>query len=298
MKETHDPLRGLRILELGGDVSTAFAGWWLAELGATVHTLGDRRQPSSAVSDHERLTEQLFERHVARRKQSVTLPSAAAHPVSARGAAAYDVVIGDESSLAQLLPQFDGVLRSGFSIVEITSPEAGGADFGHCLVGDMLLWARSGLAFLTRELEQDAGLGAPCILLSRQASLLTGMAAAIAAVSIALERVRQPHAQRRVSVDKLEMLAALPIQPIAFAQIEGRIVGAAETDRYPGGVVQAANGPVYVRPVEPAHWHKLFALVGGLDWVTPEMLAERRFLVEARAIIDAALAAWVGTQSK
>ena len=161
----------------------------------------------------------------------------------------------------------------------------------------MALWARSGLGYLTSEITPAWGMGEPCLPLNRQASLLAGVAAAIAVAAGALTRASGA-APRRVSFDKLELLALLPMQPIAFAQLADRVVGRDARAPYPGGTMAAADGMVYVGAIDPKHWASLFRTVGELDWAADAVVRETAILREARDLIDARLREWARSATR
>ncbi len=149
--------------------------------------------------------------------------------------------------------------------IEITSPYAESGDFKRSAITDMQLWARSGLGYLTRHMDASGEMTSIAIPRNRQASILGGALAALAVVTQQLsgvdETLRKP---AHVHIDLLELLAMLPMQPVGFAQLDQRIMGApsSATFRMPGGTVSTSNGLAYVRPVEPAHWSKLLHLIG------------------------------------
>ncbi|MDA1147927.1 MAG: CoA transferase [Chloroflexi bacterium] len=203
----------------------------------------------------------------------------------------YQAVLGDADALERLTPGLPSTLVADASTVEITSPLGTGESFAETLVSDMALWARSGLGYLTREVVEDYRLGAPCLPLNRQPSLLAGLAAATAAAALAIDRSRGGVA-RRLTVDKLELLALLPMQPVAFAQIGDRIVGREAGPVYPGGTMPSADGLVYVRPVEPSHWARLFEMVDGLGWASTQIESAPQLLLEAYEELDARLRDW------
>jgi crotonobetainyl-CoA:carnitine CoA-transferase CaiB-like acyl-CoA transferase len=178
--------------------------------------------------------------------------------------------------------------------VELTSPLPATENFDDALVNDMALWAQSGLGFLTREIDDDWQLGAPCLPITRQASMLAGIATATAAVAATLEDASAP--PRHIKLDQLELLALMPMQPIAFAQLEDRIVGRPDPDQppvqLPGGTMPTANGMAYVRPVEPAHWNELLQLVGNLDWLAWMIEDDPSVLTQARGEVDKRIRDW------
>ena len=89
---------------------------------------------------------------------------------------------------------------------------------------------------------------------------------------------------------------ALLQQPVASAQIRLEAAPAVEPRRFPGGVKRAADGLVFVQPVEPTHWERLLDRVGGLDGLgisSPLRLTE---LVANRDAVDAAVDSWVASR--
>ena len=275
-----EPLRGLRVLELGTDVAARYAGWWLAECGADVATF----RPNWNAPDNAD-PEARFERHVGRGKRLSDFERDAP----------YDVIVTDVASLEQLRDQLPAALTEDASIAEVTSPLPTATSFAETLRSDMALWARSGLGYLTREVDDDGETGPPCLPLSRQASLLAGVAAATAAATAAIERTTGA-GPRRISCDKLELLALLPMQPTAVAQLTDGVVGQQQPPSSPGGNMPSADGMAFVRAVEPAHWASLFRLVDGLDWAAAEVEQNPELLRESRDELDRELRAWASRQ--
>ena len=276
------PLEGVRVLAVGADVATRFAAWWLTESGAdvAVHRPGWRPGPADDA-------EARFERLVGRRVRAADF--GADRP--------YAALVGDAASLAALSDAIPTPLRAEASVVEVTSLFPTGGSFAETQLHDMALWARSGLGYLTSEITPAWGMGEPCLPLNRQASLLAGVAAAIAVAAGALTRASGA-APRRVSFDKLELLALLPMQPIAFAQIADRVVGRDVRAPYPGGTMAAADGMVYVGAIDPKHWASLFRTVGELDWAADAVVRETAILREARDLIDARLREWARSATR
>lgn len=272
-----ESLQGLRILALGAGVAVRFAAFWLAESGA--HVVAFR--PDWQVPE-EGGPEAAFERQVCR----------------ASGAAnfdqddCYDILITDTAALDELGCRVPVRLLAGAVTIEITSPLPAANSFDEALLADMTLWARSGLGYLTREIEDDWQLGIPCIPLNRQASILAGIAAATAAVTAVQQDHDSSPAPRCIAIDQLELLALMPMQPVAFAQLAGRIVGKERGHTGPGGTVPTANGMAYVGPVEPAHWAKLLRLVGDLDWAADRVESNPGLLRESANEIDRRIREW------
>lgn len=270
------PLEGLRILALGKSVAVRCAASWLAESGADVAAFRPAWQPPGSGTP-----ESAFERQVCR----------VSHNADFERDAPYDILVTDTGALEELGARVPSQLTVNAVTIEVTSPLPAAASFDDALIKDMTLWARSGLGYLTREIDEDWTLGMPCIPLNRQASILAGIAAATAAVAVALDRdpSRAPH---HVTVDQLELLALMPMQPVAFAQLAGRVVGSERGPSFPGGTVPTANGMAYVRPVEPGHWAKLLRLVGGLDQAAEQVEDNPAVLRESAEALDTRIRAW------
>ena len=277
------PLDGVRVLAVGADVATRFAAWWLTESGAdvAVYRPGWRPDPSDDA-------EARFERLVGRGLRAADF----------RADRPYAALVGDAASLAALSDAIPPPLRTEASVVEVTSPFPTGGSFAETQLHDMALWARSGLGYLTSEITSAWTMGEPCLPLNRQASLLAGVAAAFAVATGALARAPGAPPPRRVSFDKLELLALLPMQPIAFAQLGDRIVGRDKAAPYPGGTMAVADGMVYVGAIDPKHWASLFRIVGELDWAADAVMRETAILREARDLIDARLRDWAQSATR
>ena len=277
------PLDGVRVLAVGADVATRFAAWWLTESGAdvAVYRPGWRPDPSDDA-------EARFERLVGRGLRTADF----------RADRPYAALVGDAASLAALSDAIPAPLRTEASVVEVTSPFPTGGSFAETQLHDMALWARSSLGYLTSEITPAWTMGEPCLPLNRQASLLAGVAAAFAVATGALARAPGAPPPRRVSFDKLELLALMPMQPIAFAQLGDRIVGRDKAAPYPGGTMAVADGMVYVGAIDPKHWASLFRIVGELDWAADAVMRETAILREARDLIDARLREWARSATR
>ena len=86
----------------------------------------------------------------------------------------------------------------------------------------------------------------------------------------------------------------MAMQPLAFAQMDKRVIGAPQRSpfRMPGGTVDTADGLAYLMPVEPAHWAKLLTLVGGLEDIVAQVIDRPAVLREEVELIDTALRRW------
>ena len=267
-------LKGLSVLILGNSIAARVAGAWLGDSGAVVV----RHSPTAS---HVRpdSPEGRFERHLAHH----VLPADFARDQP------YQAIIGSTKSLASR-SQVPPRLIDRATMIEIASPIEESDRFSETLVADMKLWARSGLGYLTRNLGAEGQPADPCVPCNRQPSILAGMLAATGAVAMSLgERV-----STHLRIDQLELLALMTMQPLAFAQMDKRIIGAPRRSpfRMPGGTVATADGLAYLLPVEPAHWAKLLTLVGGLEDIVAQVIDRPAVLREEVELVDTALRRW------
>jgi benzylsuccinate CoA-transferase BbsF subunit len=277
------PLGGLRVIALGASIPIRGAASWLADSGADVLKFRpDWKTPNANTA------EAAFERQVSR--SCLGADFANDEP--------YSILITDTASRVELVTQIPTQLIENAITIEVTSPLTVSADFDESLINDMLLWSRSGLGYLTREIDEDWQLAMPCLPLTRQASMLAGIAVATAAVAAVLDESDASDIERHIKIDQLELLSLVPMQPIAFAQLDDRIVGKAPPQgsvRFPGGTMPTANGFAFVRPVEPAHWVELLQLVGNLDWVAWMVEDDPSVLQQAGEEIDKRIRDWALT---
>jgi crotonobetainyl-CoA:carnitine CoA-transferase CaiB-like acyl-CoA transferase len=174
-------------------------------------------------------------------------------------------------------------------VVEIGGPE--GAD-------DTDLWVRSGMAWVTRMVEPDGTHGARVAPGDRQAAALSGAVAALAGLAGLWEREVGGRAPRRISIDRLELLTAMLMNPLASNQILGD-AAVPLIDRTAGGVMETLDGPVYARPVEPRQWLGLLERVPGLEDVKQRLAdGDATVLPERRDAINAGLADWLAGQHR
>ena len=241
----------------------------MSEAGAKVFSFVSRH-PASVKA--RRLTAQL-----ARRVE----------PIETLENETFDVIIGRPEAIAA-----HGAVLDGVDQVAITSPLDEGTSFDDSLVHDMALYARSGLGYLTREIDRNWTLSRPALPLNRQAGILAGVAAGLAAVALDIEAGAGSRNARRVEIDQLELLALMPMQPVAFAEFLGRIVGQDVAGRGVGGTVESADGLAYVGAVEPTHWARLLELVGDPGELAERVENDPGVVREHRELVDEAIRSW------
>jgi crotonobetainyl-CoA:carnitine CoA-transferase CaiB-like acyl-CoA transferase len=238
--------------------ATQVAGWWLSTLGADVES-----SPTTGEIDLD--LRDVVRRFLARRvKQTIGTDA--------------DVVVGSgngkEGSLGRTV-----VLSSSGVFVD-------------GMAAEQTLWAETGMADLTRESQGHADSGDPCVPSNRQPAFLTGTTMAILAVAARIASLQGGEPPERMAVDSRNLLALLPMQPLARAQLAPGPTVVAST-AVPGGVFDALDGPLYARAVEPDHWRELLRRVPGLGDPT-----DGPFLGWDPIAVNAALAAWVKDQRR
>jgi crotonobetainyl-CoA:carnitine CoA-transferase CaiB-like acyl-CoA transferase len=265
-------LEGLRVVVLDDDVASLTAAWWLVELGADVRAT----QGSSSPIEPGPLT---------------TLTTFLRRRLSAADATGFTYALTALDDHAASTLEW---LAPDATVVHVTGPiGAGDAAAGW---RDVLAWASSGMAYLTRTAYPERTDRLPRFPFDRQASVLSGTVAALAVCAVEYGARAGRRRPRNIEVDLQEVLTALLQQPVASAQIRLEAAPAVEPRRFPGGVKPAADGLVFVQPVEPTHWERLLDRVGGLDGLgisSPLRLTE---LVANRDAVDTAVDAWVASR--
>lgn len=189
-----------------------------------------------------------------------------------------DILLGGDES-----PRGDAV------VVGIEGPQ--GAD-------DTDLWVRSGMAWVTRLVNPDGTHGDRVAPADRQPAALAGVVAALAGLAGLWEREIDGGAPGRISIDRMELLTAMVMNPLASHQILGD-AAVPLIDRTAGGVMETLDGPVYARPVEPRQWIGLLEHVEGLEEVKRRLAdGDATVLPEARDEINAGLAGWLAGQHR
>lgn len=264
-----EELASLVVREGDRELSTRAAGWWLAKLGAIVQVASD---PVSS-----RAVDPVVGDILDRGKRGVADP-----------AQRCDVLLFSRDG--------EGTASAAASlVVRISGPEPGPGDKDH--TEETALWARSGLASLTSEIREEGHRrrGAPS---NSQPSLLAGVGAAIGVAATVVGKQLGAPAPRTLEIDKHEVLATLPMQPLAYAQLEGR-AGSAMDPTQPGGVVAASDGPLYVRPVEPVQWERFLRRIPGMATIVADIAAEgRNALARCADEINDAVRTWAAARDR
>jgi crotonobetainyl-CoA:carnitine CoA-transferase CaiB-like acyl-CoA transferase len=247
------PLAGATVA-VGEGLAAAVAAWWCGTLGARV-----------CVADRETWSTGAF----ATRTPNVTT-------VAARDLPSDVVSIG--RPIAEL----------SRPVVVLTEPPGEGDERWRA----MALWARSGLASITRGVWSGEMVGRPQVPMVPVAASIAGSVAAVAAIALLLDNSDGNPPPSHVEIDELECLSLLPMQPVAVAQLSP----ANEFDTYDVGIYEAKDGLVYIRAVEPAQWQGLLATVPGLEDVAASVMDDPKILRRESTRIDEELSRWVREQ--
>jgi crotonobetainyl-CoA:carnitine CoA-transferase CaiB-like acyl-CoA transferase len=254
------PLDGLTAKLADSLFATQVAGWWLATLGADVESSLTSGPTDADLGD-------VVCRFLARGVKRTT------------GADA-DVIVGHGGEA-----QGSSARTAVWSSSALTAA-------GDGMAAEQTLWAETGMADLTRELQSHADSGDPCVPSNRQPAFLTGTMMAVLALAARIATLQGGEPPARMVVDPRNLLALLPMQPLARAQLApGPTVVRSAT--VPGGVFDALDGPLYARAVEPDHWRELLRRIPGLGDPTGGP-----FLGWDPGAVDTALAAWVKDQPR
>jgi crotonobetainyl-CoA:carnitine CoA-transferase CaiB-like acyl-CoA transferase len=196
-----------------------------------------------------------------------------------------DLLVGAASDVGATPGRADCVLS-------FSTPELGADGAPDPARDDRALWLRSGLGSLAIALD-DPAVTPPAVPEHSPGSVLAGIAGCVGALAALVARRSGAPAATAVDVDKLEVLAALPMQPLAAAQL-------AEAPRAVANLaprsIPTADGDVFVGAVEPRQWRTLLEIVG-----LPELVAtigdagEGLFAVEEA--LTAATTRWSATRT-
>jgi crotonobetainyl-CoA:carnitine CoA-transferase CaiB-like acyl-CoA transferase len=269
-------LERLRVVVLDDDVASLAAAWWLAELGADVRA--PWLSSEGDVGPLEAGASSTLTTFFGRRLRAAETPGFVY--------ALTTLDDHDASTLEWLAPDA--------TLVRVTGPTG----IGDAVAGwrDVLAWAGSGMAYLTRTAFPERAERLPRFPVDPQPSVLAGTVAALAVCAAEFGARAGRRRPLNIEVDRQEVLTALLQQPVAGVQISVDVAPAVEPRRFPGGVKRAADGLVFVQPVEPAHWERLLGRVDGLDGLGMSSPLQLRELVANRDAVDAALGSWVASR--
>ena len=295
MTGTLSPLAGLRVLELGGGVSLAFAGRLLADLGAEVlrPALVEEplRQdgPMARLADGEEASLLFTYLHHGKRHLALDLD----REEQARGIAALarqaDLVLWAPEEggavFASLLPARDDPARRPTVVLTahgLTGPRAGAP--GNAFTAQH----GGGLAYHQACPVTDPEAAPPLGCADREAAMLVGLIGANAALGALLDTAARPVPYLDLSAEDVfawmlvDALAELHdgVLPPGRRRVKGREITIA------GGLVwllPCSDGTILISPREDHQWARWVALMGDPDWARDPLLCGGRAIRTANA---------------
>ena len=281
-------LSGVRVLEIGEQISASYCGKILALLGAEVIKVeppeGDaarRAGPFPADLPHPEKSGLFLALNL--NKFGVTLDLTRTEDrrrlgIMSRGA---EVVVGnpaDFGNLSETLRQENPSL-----IVASLSPFGNWGPYGHFKASDLVLFHMSGQAPGMLGTVADGDTQPPIRAGGHQAEFVTGLAAATATL-IALFRRRQTGEGCHIEVSGFEAMVTQLISALANCAFErpppSRVVTQAESEASTpvvsvGGVLPCSNGYVAISPREDTQWTRWVELMGHPAWADEERFRTR-----------------------
>lgn len=276
-------LSGVRVLEVGYGLSGSYATLMLAGLGADVCRVpvAGARPPRTAaqvayfdrgksVVDDEGAIDRLA------RSAHLIVTDMSPAELRERG------LPTNEDDLESRLP---GAVHVAITAMGLTGPHAEWA------MDDITEWAAGGLGAMTRGFETSNGVSfTPVLPPDHQPELLGGIAGAIGAF-VGLREARAAGRAVLVDVSRVEVQASMSHSSFPAFIYSNEVMGAKGSmlAQY-GLVIEAADGPVYLRTVEDSQWLALAAWMGVPDEVANErvggLLLHHRDLPAVRAIVE------------
>jgi crotonobetainyl-CoA:carnitine CoA-transferase CaiB-like acyl-CoA transferase len=296
--DTPLPLAGIQVLEIGGGAAAAYCGRLLADAGATVRsTAPDDARRLAGILRADTPAEQAYAAWLAAGKQ--VLPAAAGDALAALRRGADLVLLGEDAG----------------EVADEVADEAAGTDaphtrpriasirlhwFGpqsplrHWRGSDLVVQALTGMPQMAGTVD-----GPPLSAGDRQATLLAGVTAYIAACAAVLGAARQPGAgPRRLDVSILEANLVMAEMHMHFYQRDGLPMRRCGINRFapnsPVGIYPCRSGWVGITVATPEQWRGLCRALDLHAQAQDEGLATRelRFarLDEVEAVLCQALA--------
>ncbi|MFI4987585.1 MAG: CoA transferase [Alphaproteobacteria bacterium] len=284
------PLAGVRVLEIGENLSAAFGARLLGDLGAEVIKIerpeGDpsrRRGPFLPAAPA--LSESAFFGYLNHGKRSVALDLAttAGAGLARDLAERCDLLIYDPQALAGA-GGFDPAAAAwrarpttvAASLYGLVGPRAG-------LPGSLfVLQHAAGFAFHQASPVHDPEATPPVGCADWEATLMVGLVAALAAMS-ALRAAGETRPGPLIDLSAEDALAYLLVEPFADwragAEVARRRRAAGETVTIAGGLVwllPCADGTVLVSPREDHQWERWVAVMGHPAWCADAALCGTR----------------------
>ncbi len=298
---TLKPLAGLRVIEIGSAVSTAFAARLLADLGAEVVKLeppdGDplRRQGPFQDDGEGRQSSALFA-YLNHGKRCELLDPSAEVPRSLAGQA--DLLVVAEDARHQLGPLADRANAARPATIIATTFGLVGARAGW--VGSEYIAQHSGgYAYHQACPVADPDAVPPVGCADREAGLLVGLAMANAAVT-AILATGSTRPRPFIDCAAEDVFAYMLVDPLADyhrgAQPPGRKRTPGQGVTIAGGLVwflPCSDGAILVSPREDHQWQRWIELMGSPAWASdPDLTGSRETRTGKARALQRRMADW------
>ena len=189
----------------------------------------------------------------------------------------------DYQTLAKINPQL---------IMTSVTPFGQSGPYRDYKAHDLNLWHMGGMGYITREVKSGAHPGPPAKGGGRQADFTAGLTAAVA-IMCAMYSRQTTGVGQWIDVSELESVASMPQAPIAFPQLEDRIVGVGRQALYPGGLMACKDGDILVGLVEERQWQNLFEMMGNPEWAEGGWWMDRQARVDNAEFLTQMIKDWL-----
>jgi crotonobetainyl-CoA:carnitine CoA-transferase CaiB-like acyl-CoA transferase len=283
--DTPLPLAGIQVLEIGGGAAAAYGGRLLADAGATVcSTAVDDARRLAGIQRAETPAEMAYAAWLAAGKQA--LPAERGEALAALSRA-FDLVLVGEESGADADATQPRIASIDLHWFHPQSPLHGWRG------SDLVVQALTGMPQMAGTVD-----GPPLSAGDRQATLLAGVTAYIAACAALLGAPAQPAAPRRLAVSIAEANLVMAEMHMHFFQRDGLPMRRCGINRFapnsPVGIYPCRSGWVGITVATPEQWRGLCRALDLQEQAQDEGLATRelRFarLDEVEAVLCQALA--------
>ncbi len=247
--DKHLPLAGIQVLEVGGGAAAAYCGRLLADAGATVRSTAlDEARRLAGIVRADTPTEAAYAAWLAAGKQA--LPAMAGDAL-ARLARSADLVLLGEDAGAQAVATIPRIATIALHWFGPQSPLRGWRG------SDLVVQALTGMPQMAGTVD-----GPPLAAGDRQATLLAGVTAYIAACAALLGAARQPGAPaRRLDVSILEANLVMAEMHMHFFERDGLPMQRHGINRFapnsPVGIYPCRSGWVGITVATPDQWRGL-----------------------------------------
>lgn len=302
------PLAGIRVLEIGDDVATAFGARLLADLGAEVIKLESPgggsafRRHAPFASEASYLHDSALFGYLNHGKRSATLDltTRTGADLACKLAERCDLLIYEPSALAVgsgFDPAAGGWARRPATVA--TSPYGQIGDRAATPASPFVVQHAAGLAFHQASPVRSPETTPPVGTADREASLAIGLVVALASLW-ALRSVQGGRPGPLVDLSAEDALAYFLVEPFAD-WLEGRPVDrrraeSGQTTTIAGGLVwllPCKDGAVLVSPREDHQWAKWMAVMGEPDWSRDAALCGDREVRKVNALgLQRRMAEW------